>query len=198
MKRSGFAKPSYESALAARIASQARQREKASQRLSQEKRATGKPRTRKSSLSQRRSKPLKRVSDASKLKNSVWRQFSIFIRKRDANENGLVRCCTCGRAAHWKGAHAGHFLPQRRNAILFDERGVHAQCLECNINIGGNPEEYEKFMLEKYGLEVVEELRRQSTQTVKWLPDELKSLLAHYRSVNAGDIDPNAEAQLCQ
>lgn len=95
MKRSGFPKPSYESALAARIALQARQREKASQKASKEKRATGKPRTRKSSLSQRRSKPLKRAGK----KVKAWESERRRLVKRFL-EAGITECELHGVLEH--------------------------------------------------------------------------------------------------
>ena len=33
--------------------------------------------------------------------------FSEYIRKRDADENGYVKCCTCPTVEHWKEMDCG-------------------------------------------------------------------------------------------
>ena len=69
------------------------------------------------------------------------------------------KCVTCGNVFHYNDLQAGHFLPGRYNAILFDERGVHAQCRGCNIFGGGQQAKYRAFMERVYGFDVIEELQ---------------------------------------
>ncbi len=122
-------------------------------------------------------------------KKKAWKVFSEYIRKRDADDDGFARCITCGAVKHWKNGDAGHFLEGRNNSILFDERGVHFQCKGCNGNlrdgnISRNKEKtnlaYEKFMLQKYGPKVVQELREKRTQTRQFSVPELKELIRIY------------------
>jgi hypothetical protein len=129
----------------------------------------------------------KRKLTDGQLKKKVWKEFSIFIRTRGADENGFNKCVTCSNRSHWKLLHAGHFLRGRLNANLFDERGCHAQCYACNVGRDGNVVEYYEWMLVKYGPEVIAELKQQNGQTRKWLPGELAELLAHYKELNAGN-----------
>jgi hypothetical protein len=63
----------------------------------------------------------------------------------------VFMCCSCGKIYPIKSAQAGHFIPGRNNAVLFEENGVHAQCYSCNIGKGGNWPGYYEFMLEEYG-----------------------------------------------
>jgi len=187
MKRSRIGPKTYELALASRIAQDARRREKVAHRKPRQSGISRKtPLKRKQGLLQRRSKPLKRVSGAATLKNRAWREFSIFIRRRDAAD-GYVVCVTCWIELHWKAAHAGHFVAGRGNSILFDERNCHPQCYHCNITLAGNPSAYEEFMLKRYGQNVIDELKAKRDKTVKWLPGELKSIEAHYRRTNRGE-----------
>lgn len=98
----------------------------------------------------------KSVSD---LKAEVWKIFSLYIRQRDADSNGYASCITCGVKMHYKKLQAGHFIPGRRNAILFDERGCHVQCYACNCGwLKGNPRMYDRFMQQNYGEKVIKEL----------------------------------------
>ena len=98
-------------------------------------------------------------------KKKAWDACSVYIRTRDALETtGTIEfaiCCTCGKPypAFGKGClQAGHYIPGRMPSILFDERGIHAQCYNCNIRLKGNPIKYRKFMEKKHGWEVINEL----------------------------------------
>lgn len=139
--------------------------------------------------SQGKPKPKKRAKKVSdgKLKKRVWKEFSIFIRTRRADEDGLVLCVTCGSQHHWKAVDAGHFLAGRYNSNLFDERGCNEQCKYCNGPRSSNAALYYKWMLANHGQDVIDELILQNDQTRKWLPGELQALLDHYRSINASN-----------
>jgi hypothetical protein len=118
------------------------------------------------------------------LKKNAWKEFSIYIRTRGADDNGFNVCCTCGIKKFWKDLQAGHFIRGRLNANLFDERGVWPQCYSCNIGAQGNVVVYYKWMLEKFGQEVIDELLAQNNVTRKWLPGELVGLIEKYKALN--------------
>ncbi len=96
------------------------------------------------------------------LKKRVWKLFSRYIRLRDrlVTSKGKVstrygRCCSCGRKYAIKKLQAGHFIPGRRGLLLFHMQGCHSQCYGCNIMQKGNWPGYYKFMVKKYGVEVI-------------------------------------------
>jgi len=107
-------------------------------------------------------------------KPRAWKAFSDYIKLRDALEStgtvDKVVCCTCLKKYPVKGMHGGHFNPGRHNSILFEERGVHAQCYYCNIQRKGAPREYDTFMKMRYGQEVIDELdsKAKETKQMKW------------------------------
>lgn len=125
----------------------------------------------------------KRVS-VSSLKKRAWAEFSIYVRTRGANAEGMNRCITCQTEKHWQELQAGHFIAGRLNSNLFDERGCHAQCYSCNVGKHGNGVMYYRFMQRTYGEQVIEELIRQNDQTKKWLPGELVSIRERYFALN--------------
>lgn len=143
----------------------------------------------KTSLSPTRAqrKPKRKKLSTGRLKKRAWIEFSIYIRTRYANEEGMVQCCTCDSVKHWKQMQAGHFISGRLNSNLFDERGCHAQCSKCNVIRGGNGPKYYQFMRDAYGEDVINELLRQNDQTHKWAPNELESLYEKYRALNASN-----------
>lgn len=78
----------------------------------------------------------KRLKSLPQLKKHLWRLFSEYIRKRDADENGMVKCFTCTRFSHWKEMQAGHFVAQSLGLwTVFVEHNVHAQCLTRESNV---------------------------------------------------------------
>lgn len=82
------------------------------------------------------------------------------IRIRDANENGIINCCSCNKRTLWKHVDAGHFLPAHRRATCFNEKNVHGQCKPCNLNMN-DPcvlAPYTKFMVDNYGQKTVDQM----------------------------------------
>ena len=73
----------------------------------------------------------------------------------------MGRCITCNRLYPFKQLQAGHFVPGRGNAVLWDDRGVHAQCYGCNIGKKGNWPEYLLWMQSHYDQETIDELLNQ-------------------------------------
>lgn len=121
-------------------------------------------------------------------KKRAWDEFSKYIRLRDAlkttGTKETVRCYTCRKIYPAFGigcVQAGHFIPGRGNSILFDERGVHAQCYNCNVNLKGNWPEYMKWMLVDYGRKVVDELLHLKNQVKKYTSTELEELWDLYK-----------------
>lgn len=128
----------------------------------------------------------KKLTDG-QLKKRVWKQFSIFIRTREADSDGLVKCTTCDTIDHWKKLQAGHFIRGRLNANLFEERGCNVQCYSCNVGKQGEVVIYYKWMLARHGQAVIDELIQQNGRTKKWAPGELAALLGHYKALNAAN-----------
>ena len=95
-------------------------------------------------------------------KTKAWDAFSLYIRTRDCllttgcPDWGL--CITCGKRYHIKLLQAGHFIPGRHLSNLFSEKGTHAQCYNCNINLKGNTLEYRRKIVKLYGVGADEEL----------------------------------------
>lgn len=131
-------------------------------------------------------------------KKKAWKYFSQFIRLRDALETtgnkAQVFCFTCGKPypAFGKGCvQAGHFIPGRKNSVLFVEEIVHGQCYNCNVNLKGNWVEYERIMVEKYGKERVEEWKKLNRVVVKYTPNELLEKAEYYKNkvTEMGGVD---------
>ena len=90
---------------------------------------------------------------------------------------GECICITCGQRQYWNsglgGMHTGHFLPSRRNSILFEEGNVAPQCSKCNRYRSGAPQEFRQWMLAVRGELVVERLEQLKRTVVQFSREEL-------------------------
>ena len=108
--------------------------------------------------------------------NLVAKDLQKAIRMEAADDRGMCRCVTCGKRDHYKRMHGGHFVPGRRMSVLFIELNIHPQCIHCNNYLSGNVMEYERFMLESYGQDVVDEIRDAKNRTATFSRCELADM----------------------
>ena len=108
--------------------------------------------------------------------------FQMYIRYRDN-----WTCVVCGKhinpqEEHAKMLiHAGHYISRTKTALLLDEKNVHAQCRECNgkQNWEGVDTRYTKYLINKYGIEILDYLNKKKNEICK-LSNEQWGELADY------------------
>ena len=133
-------------------------------------------------------------SEKAKLKKKAWTLFSQYIRRKYADENGYVRCVTCGVKRHWDdGMQSGHFIDSRNNTVLFDERLVFPQCVGCNMFKSGAKVRYTLFMLKQgYTVEEIEGFQRMTQEVKKVTILDYMELIDKYTDLLVGlDITRN-------
>lgn len=111
------------------------------------------------------------------LRRKLDKVFSEFIRKRDANAQGMGRCITCNRSALLE---AGHFIPRQHRATRWNERNCHGQCSYCNRWQHGAQAEYYLALVKKYGQPTVDSLMRMKHQTVKFTRSDLQAMIEKF------------------
>ena len=120
-----------------------------------------------------------------KAKKEAWVEFSKFIRMRDGlKTTGSIDwclCCTCQKRYHFKMLQAGHFVAGRHNGNLFSERGTHAQCYNCNINLKGNTLEYRRKIIELYGEGADLELEAEAKKSIQYKVNELEVFMETFK-----------------
>jgi len=128
---------------------------------------------------------MKKKPTLSKVKKKLWVIFSEYIRKRDGlRTTGSIDwalCITCGKRYHYKMLQAGHFVAGRHNANLFSERGVHAQCYNCNINLKGNTLEYRRQIIKLYGENADIEIENADKEMKQFTIPELEEMILSYK-----------------
>lgn len=126
--------------------------------------------------------PKRKAATLPSLIKKLDRIFSTYIRLRDADESGTCACVTCGKLDHYKNMHCGHFIKRQHQSVRFDERNTAAQCVRCNLHMGGCQDEYGAHISQKYGHEVLYELLRLKRTAKKWTRDELNEMIQKYQS----------------
>ena len=125
-------------------------------------------------------KKLKRPT-IKQLDAKLWKIFSEYIRRKDADYRGLVRCFTCGNWDHWKDVDCGHGISRAKLSTKFHEKNNHPQCRKCNRFKGGEQFEYMIKVDEKYGKGTAEMLRTMSKQESKFTRFDYEYKIKEYQ-----------------
>ena len=122
------------------------------------------------------------MKSISKLKKELDKWFSLYIRLKDATDEGLVQCITSGRVYHYKKIHAGHFMSRRHLATRWCEINVAPQ--SAADNLFGQGEQY-KFGLaldQKHGEGTAEQMQVKARTTIKMSRIDYEDKISYYKS----------------
>ena len=108
------------------------------------------------------------------------RIFSEYIRKRDADKKGYVKCITSGKKYHYTEVDAGHFISRKEMATRWHEDNVYAQSRYDNRYRYGEQDEY-SLALEKKKKGLPKHLYNLSKQTIKYSIADLQDLIDKYK-----------------
>lgn len=115
------------------------------------------------------------------LKHKLDTLWSVWIRRSNANSDGMCHCCSCGMCYRWDEMDCGHFISRNHNGGRFDERNTNPQCRKCNRFREGNKAGYAVFLQEKYGPQIISELNQLQYTIKRFTPEELQELILHTR-----------------
>jgi hypothetical protein len=107
--------------------------------------------------------------------------FSIYIRLRDADDDGFCTCCSSGKRQHWKDMDCGHFISRRHLATRWEDMNCHAQSRGDNRFNQGNALGYSRFLLKKYGPNALDDLERMKNRPFKITQFEINNMVKYYR-----------------
>ena len=124
------------------------------------------------------------MKSISKLKKELDKWFSLFIRLRDATNEGLVQCFTCGCVKPYnKGMQNGHFQSRRFMVTRYDEENCQPQCVGCNMFKSGEQYKFALALDAKYGEGTAEELEFLARTIVKFTRVDYEDNIRYYKSV---------------
>lgn len=122
-----------------------------------------------------------KTPSVSSLKKKLDRVFSEYIRLRDSDKNGYVRCYCCGKVLHWKEAQNMHFIPRQHMALRFSEVNCHVGCIKCNFYNNGNIEAYAVHLKKDYGNDIIERLLIYKSRLTKFSAIEYEVMIKEYQ-----------------
>jgi hypothetical protein len=124
------------------------------------------------------------MKSISKLKKELDKIFSVFIRLRDATDEGLCQCFTCGKVSHYKtGMQNGHFQSRSFLSTRFDEENCQPQCVGCNMFKQGEQWKFGMNLNAKYGIGTSNKLEFISRQKVKFSRIDYEEKITYYKSL---------------
>ena len=118
----------------------------------------------------------------SKLKKELDKWFSLYIRLRDATDEGMVQCFTSGRVYHYKNIHEGHFMSRRCLSTRWCEINVQPQSAADNLFAQGEQYRFGLNLDAKYGEGTAEELQFKARQTIKLSRIDYEEKISYYKS----------------
>lgn len=112
--------------------------------------------------------------------------FSIWFRANAADENGLVKCVTCGRIMKWKmpdgSCHTGHYQSRGFSSVRFMPENCGVQCVKCNTYLEGRKVDFRAHLVKLHGEETVSKIDLLSKLPNKRLSDfELNEIAKHFK-----------------
>lgn len=120
------------------------------------------------------------IAERSAIIADIDREFSFYVRLREADQYGYTRCFTSGRRLHYLALDAGHYISRKYLATRWDADNVKPQSHNDNRFLDGNIEVF-KQKLEEENKGITEVLYERSLQVWKPTISELKELLIHWR-----------------
>jgi hypothetical protein len=120
----------------------------------------------------------------SKLKKELDKIFSVFIRLRDATDEGMVQCCTCNKVGHYKsGMQCGHFQSRRHHSTRWNEENCAVQCIGCNCFKQGEQFRFSTYIDSRYGEGTAEYLEGLARIIKKFDRIDYEEQISYYKSI---------------
>jgi|TARA_R110002167_G_scaffold300179_1_gene504478 hypothetical protein len=123
------------------------------------------------------------MKSISKLKKELDKWFSLYIRIRDADDLGFVKCYTSGRYYHYKNIHAGHFMSRKSHSTRWDEVNVQPQSAADNLFGQGQQYKFGKELDLQYGEGTAESLQQKAREIKKFSRVDYEEKITYYKDL---------------
>lgn len=114
------------------------------------------------------------------LRKLAWELRSEYVRRKDADSRGNVRCFICGAKFHYKKVNAGHYI--HRNALDFDRINIQISCIRCNRWLHGNLGLFACRLIEVFGLRAYRALEAKRNIKHYFSRRELDKIIKYYKN----------------
>ena len=105
---------------------------------------------------------------------------------RDRRPGDMFRCISCRRLLPLNVAQVTHYISRRYESVRWNLNNIHLGCPHCNNWLAGNPIEYRKSLIEKYGEDEVNHLESIYRVPPKYTEFDLGLLVKEYQGILKG------------
>jgi len=111
--------------------------------------------------------------------------FSLYIRLRDSDWKGIVKCITCPNRDHFKSKkiNCGHFISRAAKSTRWHVLNANGQCTTCNLYKSGNQYEHGKQLDIKHGKGTADQMAALSRATQKFNTSDLLDIAEKFRKL---------------
>ena len=125
------------------------------------------------------------MAEYTKLTERLGRVFSKYIRQRDANELGNIKCPLCTRIdLPWREMACCHYIKRRYMETRWDERNAIGGCRHCNSLDETDPQVHHRLWVllsDRFGEKTMSELAYSKNLTAKFTRSELLEKIKYYQ-----------------
>lgn len=108
------------------------------------------------------------------------RVFSRWVRLKDADVNGNVRCVVCGSLWDWKHIQNGHYISRSHMSTRFLEDNCYPQCSICNSQHEHFQQPFKEALERIGGISLVAYLELMGKKTAKFSANDLREKIQYY------------------
>lgn len=113
--------------------------------------------------------------------NHLDRLVSEYVRKRDTQKDGFIRCFICSKKISYSEAQNCHYISRQHIATRFNLINCNAGCISCNCFDPDHEKRYRAVLVKKYGEDTVEEFKQLKNTILKLSLSDIKSLEQEFK-----------------
>jgi hypothetical protein len=133
-----------------------------------------------------KSRPRRKLADMPfrDLVKVLDREYSLWLRMGAADDQGMVKCVTCGTRHHWKEITVGHYVSRARISVRWDIRNTASQCVRCNSYNGGEQFLMRRYLVDTHGEKSIETMEQWALMSKTECRESLIEKIADSRKRN--------------
>jgi hypothetical protein len=107
-------------------------------------------------------------------KKTAFKWFGKYIRLRDADQEGNITCCTCGKIVPYNEgvSDCSHWIEASILTTAFNEYNAHASCKRCNLSDNGMAAFHGEYIRLQHGDDIYQELLAIATEKLTLSKEE--------------------------
>jgi hypothetical protein len=123
----------------------------------------------------------KKGKSLGKLKRELWDLVSLYVRRSAADHRGMAVCYTSGAEMRWQDLQAGHAIPGRHNAVLYDLDIIKPQSMRDNIFLRGQHHVFATKLIEEHGMDWWQAKLEGSKKIVKYSRQDILEMTEQFK-----------------